>query len=65
MNDTGISESGSLKVTTHPMSEWAKKLSDLKASGMRMAKHMCEQGQPFKVEILATTEVQGGGYSST
>ena len=60
MDNTGISESGSLDVTTHPAPEWAKKLSDLKASGTRMAKHMREQGHSFRVEILGTTEVRGG-----
>lgn len=60
MNDSRISESGSIKVTTYPAPEWAQKLSDLKASGMRMAKDMREQGHSFIVEILGTTEVRGG-----
>ena len=60
MNDSKTSETASLNVTVKPASEWDKKLSALRESGMRMVKHMREQGHRFKVEILGTTEVQGG-----
>ena len=60
MDDTGISESGSLEVTTYPRPDWTKKLSALKALGMRMAKQMREQGHPFIVKILTTAVVKGG-----
>lgn len=60
MNDSKTPETASFNVTVKPAAEWNKKLSALRESSMRMAKHMREQGHRFKVEILGTTEVQGG-----
>ena len=42
------------------MDDWTQKLSNLKDSGMRMAKQMREQGHPFIAKILTTMVVKGG-----
>ena len=60
MNDTRVPESGSIEVTVIPESQWDQKLSDLRASGLRMAKDMHEKRHSYGVEILGTTEVRGG-----
>ncbi len=60
MKDTSIPESGSLEVTLLPESQWDQKLSDLRASGLSMARDMRDKGHSFGVEILGTTEVRGG-----
>ena len=60
MNDHKFSQSGDVAVTVKPKHEWDQKVSAIKEDGIRVAKHMREQGHRFIVKPLAPKEVRGG-----
>ncbi len=60
MNDSRVSESGSLDVTVIPEAQWDQKLSRLRESGVRMARDLRDKGHSVGVEVLGATEVRGG-----